>query len=504
MKFAALFLLLVSCISAKDWYVRPTAQGGHDGSSYTNAWGGLAKVVWGANGVKAGDNLYVCGTHNYITHFAYQKNAVGTDGTTASPITIRGDYAGDPGVIIGARHMLPASLVNRGDGTYSIPDTNSCLAAWQGDPTIASKLLSIADTTATCVATPGSIYYWKASNGAFHTIFHPYPNMPNDFYYNWVGGGLWVNGHHDIIITNLPMFGGGSTGVICLTKSGPTAKNITIDNCRLRYGYYAGIFADASGSLNICIKNLKISEVMAGTYAVGGVHDGWKIQNVEVTGGDDADNLLSPFVTADRQALGGQNMRNLLIEFCYVHNWPGDGVIDYVYSGSMMDNVIIRYNKFENLNDPQQLFYHYGIAKHGTTFDQFENNTKGWEIYGNQFINLGGNLLMSVSAGCAIRLKGGAADDGNQTQVHDNIVFDCNSSIFDAAVSNGVGFTGRNNVSLYPKVGGYHVFIQNFNSTSSLILEHNSYVPDGALWVWKSTRQANFVAWKNSSGCDLQ
>src|SRR5690242_9150917 len=80
------------------WYVRPDAShsGIRNGTSFDNAWGGWAEIIWGASGVKAGDILYVCGAHAYTASIA-----VGTHGATSdsSRIVIRGDYASSPGTI---------------------------------------------------------------------------------------------------------------------------------------------------------------------------------------------------------------------------------------------------------------------------------------------------------------------------------------------------------------------------------------------------------------------
>lgn len=86
--------------TGKTWYVRPSggAYGAEDGTSYATAWDGFTNIDWTAAGVQPGDLLYICGTHT-------EAFAVGGSGTApigyslGSPITIRGDYPGDPGVI---------------------------------------------------------------------------------------------------------------------------------------------------------------------------------------------------------------------------------------------------------------------------------------------------------------------------------------------------------------------------------------------------------------------
>lgn len=77
-----------------NWYVRPngTHSATRDGLSYATAWGGWDSIVWAS--LAAGDTLYVCGTYNRT----YAMTMTAHGGTSSSPVTIRGDYAGDPGV----------------------------------------------------------------------------------------------------------------------------------------------------------------------------------------------------------------------------------------------------------------------------------------------------------------------------------------------------------------------------------------------------------------------
>lgn len=79
------------------WYVRPDTShsGTRNGTSYATAWGGWSEIVWGVGGVTAGDDLFVCGVHTRSA-----ATAVGNHGgTTANRVTIRGDFALDPGAI---------------------------------------------------------------------------------------------------------------------------------------------------------------------------------------------------------------------------------------------------------------------------------------------------------------------------------------------------------------------------------------------------------------------
>lgn len=112
---AILLTAVTACGAATDWYVRPPVitgiaangdpipasgvYGSQNGTSYANAWNGLKSVVWGASGVKAGDTLWIAGTHVHrstnINFIAFQGRVNPTNGISGSPVTIRGDYPSD-------------------------------------------------------------------------------------------------------------------------------------------------------------------------------------------------------------------------------------------------------------------------------------------------------------------------------------------------------------------------------------------------------------------------
>jgi hypothetical protein len=69
------------------WYVdNAVVGGGNNGSSWSNAWRSFSSVVWGPNGVKAGDTLYISGGR---TSKIYTESwSVGASGTVDKPIRI--------------------------------------------------------------------------------------------------------------------------------------------------------------------------------------------------------------------------------------------------------------------------------------------------------------------------------------------------------------------------------------------------------------------------------
>lgn len=108
-------LLLFPTISlAANWYVDNAATGLNNGTSWATAWSNFNRIVWGSNGVKAGDTLYISGgsTSKTYTATAHGMLAIGAIGTLGSTITLT----------TGAKSPSPSGhdgLVNfDGNGTY--------------------------------------------------------------------------------------------------------------------------------------------------------------------------------------------------------------------------------------------------------------------------------------------------------------------------------------------------------------------------------------------------
>ena len=118
-----LIIILTSQTYAAEWFVRPSggSYGSENGTSYSNAWDGLGNVIWGTNGVQAGDTLYVCGLHlrHYTSHPPGSLLWDIGSGTSGNRITIRGDYQDDPGVIWGGAILDVNPWASLGSNTYS-------------------------------------------------------------------------------------------------------------------------------------------------------------------------------------------------------------------------------------------------------------------------------------------------------------------------------------------------------------------------------------------------
>ena len=121
-----LFIITGTNSWAKTLYVRPSTSCSvnGDGTAYNcasavgsaGAWNSLANVKWGAGAgkVSAGDTLYICGT---FKHQGYLMPNI--SGTAGSPIVIRGDYTGNPGVIDQSTLITTSWAYNSTTGVYT-------------------------------------------------------------------------------------------------------------------------------------------------------------------------------------------------------------------------------------------------------------------------------------------------------------------------------------------------------------------------------------------------
>jgi len=516
------------------WYVRPGSgtYGNNTGASYANAWDGFASIVWGGTGINQGETLYICGTHIYGTDFSPNQNSINASGTEENPIVIRGDCPNDQGVIIGARKLAAGSFTNNGDGTFNTTFVFQAAIGIQGDPSTENgKLMWVVNSKAAVAAKDGSL--WLDTTPTPDVLWvNPYGDTMEDIYTNYAGTALDLNGNDYITIRNLKLYAGaGNDGVLRLAKSDTSgANNINILNSEIGYGVYTGIYSgySSASSNNILIEDTVIHRSKSGTYMIGNggyQYSNWTFRRVEVYSGEDVNNI---FGGGDRQAIGGQNLGNLLIEDSYIHDWAGEGIIDYMtYSASNpahahinMNNVTIRRNRIINLNDANDQNYHYGIAKHGDSEVDFAERSKNWQIYDNIFANLGGNMSLGgmgvdkKGVGAALRTKGGAASDGDVVKFYNNVVYNANYGIWilnqaggaaqGITYTGGAGFNAKNNIFSNPKDGGYYFYVGTITGGPiSVSSNNNLFYPEGInRFVYNGITKSNLSAWRTVSGQD--
>jgi hypothetical protein len=128
--------------AAGSWYVDNTAGGANSGTSWTNAWNGFSKIVWGASGVKAGDTLFISGG---ATSQVYTEGiSIGASGSAGAFITIRpGKEAGHNGtVIIDCQNTINTAMALHGCSYITIDGVRG--DAMAGDTAYGMKFLNLA------------------------------------------------------------------------------------------------------------------------------------------------------------------------------------------------------------------------------------------------------------------------------------------------------------------------------------------------------------------------
>lgn len=245
MRNVSLLLCLVAAVplEATTWYVRPKAgeYGAEDGTSYETAWDGLSAIVWRQGGVTAGDTLYVCGTFNMQDDGTNLQ--IRASGTSGNPITIRGDYPGDPGVVIGG-YRVTTPWTDAGNGTWSTQRSSASIAAFEGTPGGTEYLLRATSSLAAVQSTDGS-YWHDTETSTFWVNPTGTPESPRDVYTTW-HNAIYGNGQDYIVLQNLTAFCGGSVlGIIHLDKNALTLSSLTSPDGSSLIHLPAGGFTEA-------------------------------------------------------------------------------------------------------------------------------------------------------------------------------------------------------------------------------------------------------------------
>ncbi len=307
-------LCLVSFLSnATTWYVRPGVYttygasfpnptagvyGTQNGTSYANAWNGITSIVWGGAGVNTGDTIYVCGIHEYRKLSGEPSGFSGTTTIGVSGITIRMDYAPDPGTMFGGRLDTTANgFVPFQNGVFShkVPDSNPQsldLFYLSG-----STITRLPQQTNTSWNGPGTYFlnntnYVKLPGGVTPTV----NNVASEVY----GWGFDLNRKSNIVFQActfrgiapirstgtgiryaIPDYAGGFIGekwitfrsCVMLDYQGfslyPGHDNWTFDSCemgRCPYGLYSLIDNQVRGPNSITVTNCFIHDVDTAEY----------------------------------------------------------------------------------------------------------------------------------------------------------------------------------------------------------------------------------------------
>jgi len=505
------------------WYVRPHGgdYGREDGTRYEDAWDGLESIDWAK--IKPGHTLYVSGEFYYSEYRSPMGLVVGASGVPGDLIEINGDCKSvnqsyENGSIWAGVRVAQDEWTGK-DGNLWFKTGWWYNTTYGAGGFLGSEiLLNRAHSKADCSSTEGS-YYHDKTRGVLY--YNPIGDSPTDFWSVFSStGAVYLNGHDYVAIRNLKLRGAtGNRGVVLLNNSLIEPSNASqhwqITGCDIAFGAYTGIYTDMNSDYGLIDGNT-IHDVPSGTYSISrvGMSDNITFSHNEVYSGSDKANIFG-VSRGDRQALGGQCGNNLLFEYNYIHDWLGGGIHVYISGGCESDNVTIRYNRIEHLHDSQNEYTHWGIARLTTSSVTATDRSRNWKIHHNIISDCGGNIGSNPTSsdGIGIRIKSGVPTTGNTTQIHNNVIANCNYGfVWQVDVhEDEIGFDLKNNIFFSYESGGLHIHIArgaHITDFSNVDMDNNIYFPNTASafrWLGQSAKDlAGFREDARNSGITIE
>jgi Concanavalin A-like lectin/glucanases superfamily len=442
--FKSLLILVlavtINCAFAATWYVRPNggSYGTENGTSYANAWDGFSNIVWGTNGVVAGDTLYICGAHldTYLD--------VGASGSEGALITIRGDYSNDPGSIDASTDMLLTT------SDWLEYDTNIWYYRWYSDFTPAQYHNGLYLNGKWAIQTRGWDGYedlenngdWAASSNGWIYIYAP--SNPATFFSSIRHARNYycisVDDCSYVTICNIKLMGSGSkyhieeqdkSGAVIIKNS----SFVTVANCDIHHTS-AGIRLVEGDNSNCIVEYNNITEFQQlyndpfdyhgyGIRIRGNNH---KIRYNFVKGGLDTYNrgtvehsglgIIGRIYDAD----GNDGCKNLIIhnnEVSYVKGY-GINISDCDYVTVNYDTNIKIFNNYVHdgfFSESAGTYDHDAISTGCAESTPTNSPLKGVKVYNNYIANF---------ANSAIQM----CNEWTGYEIYNNIIVECGSDIY--------------------------------------------------------------------------
>jgi hypothetical protein len=494
MKGTLLFsILMIACLFrpafASDWYVRPEGgnYGAEDGTSYAGAWNGLLNVVWGSEGVHAGDTLWVCGLHIHnltnITGPSVQKLAdidLASGTSESARITIRGDYPNDPGIVWGAYKMCHESWVEESDDVWSIALPASHYPDWFFEDITAENwtVLDKASSLEECRNNPGSYYspdYLPRSKLYVHCTDSKSP--VGRIYANRWGYDWKIDGRRYITFLNLKFY---CPPRFSWTGSGIVATHLKWEGCTLWFGEHS-LITPLPGCHHWEVRDCDIAWAAAGGIYTIHYGSGESIKNASqyVFSGNTIHDIGVRVTTSDAHGIGVQGGNNGIIERNHIYNC-GTGITLYSFTFTEMKNNIVRYNF---VRDTHSL----GGANSRGIETQCDNDSLS-DKTGNVFHH---NIVVNCLVGFRFQFE-------DEQEVYNNVACNCDVGI--AAERSYKGYApkikARNNI-FFRSATRHIKFLAGGDTISSADFDFNLYYPDGADKFQLYDRVANFKRWKS-------
>ncbi|GAB6907141.1 hypothetical protein JCM12296A_29770 [Desulfosarcina cetonica] len=508
--FLFLLLLTQTDLYAGEWFVRPAggAYGREDGTSYKNAWNGLAGIIWGTKGVHPGDTLWICGLHLHAIRdrysFGNRALKLGSGTSENERIVLRGDYPNDAGIIWGAGRIEYAQWTDEGNGVWSIP---LIAAIWAGDWIFqdigqnganSHVVLDKADSLSACRLQSGSHFspsYKKGSKLYVHPTDERSPKRRISI--NWWGYRLEFNRQAYLTFKNISFLNPGRVSLDA------RLHHIRWHGCKLIYGMHALIGLHGEHSA-IEVIGCELAWAGNGIYTI---QQNWQAGKTEINktvrdyrfAGNHIHHIGVRPVNwnGDAHAIGIQGGSGGIIEDNLIENC-GTGPGLYAFTHQECKNTVVRRNVVKNL-------HRLGGATGYGVFTMCNQDSLS-DKTGNIFYQ---NVVVNAHVGYRFQFE-------DKQRVFHNMAINCNIGFESTRgyKGNGANVELKNNIFYNSKE--CHVKWTGAAEQFTIDFDHNIYYPDEHDKFWLilkrdvkgcsiviENRKSNFKEWQRHrvKGC---
>ncbi|MCG8338634.1 MAG: right-handed parallel beta-helix repeat-containing protein, partial [Proteobacteria bacterium] len=476
---------------ATNWYVRPkgVGYGKGNGTTYENAWNGLESVIWGKNGVEAGDTLFVCGTHVKFStgwegaeqgQITIQNSGFSND----QRITIRGDYKEEFGVVWGGNRINYENWVDEGDNVWSSKIIGQHDKLWWfqdiaiPNPKSYTPLESMQSVQALKKHIGGAVYWNSSQNTVFvktTDLTHPHHRIFSPNY----GYRFQVIGKEYISFENIDFF----IHPVSLRDT----SHIRWENCTF---YFAGsrMFSFWDNAHHMEILNSEIAWCGNGIYTISSSSTSAP-SSYRFAGNYIHDIGVGLNANSDAHAIGIQGGHNGIIEDNLCVN-SGHPILLYAFTNQTITNNIVRRNTvIDGHTAGSQSSY--GISTQC-------NNDSSSDKTGNQFYQ---NIVINVPIAYRFQFE-----DGHE--VYNNLAYNSRIGLY-----TGRNFINNDGTHLGPKITAVNNI---FNTTEKHIMmgsgarkgyefhsDYNLFDPaNGSRYhfTWHNLKGVDFKSWQAAQG----
>ena len=528
------------------WYVRPwngTAYvyGTGGGDSYANAWNGFLNIVWGSSGVKAGDDLYVCGTHpNPANAVAIaglaldirdtQLDVKASGASESARITIRGDYAGDPGQIVRVKYEFYFDKSNPSGSGWTGPDAYGAYrraAIGTTSPALElDRVTNVVHKLTVATATPSAAPSQWTGGGIICTIsgstyYKPRVGATQTLVYaNNLGRAVNIRNDKDYItVQNLGIFG-------CTTERGAVyisngCDHLVLDGLRVEYNAWTAIkidrmdASDVDGAGLACnfgeIKNCYANQFKDAVYFVSGTYkhsDWWIHDNVFENGYQDGRYGATGI---DYHGICLEGGSNHVVENNVIRHVGTTGILVDLKEGtwptdSEVSNVTIRNNWIEDVHSAVDTYNQFGIAVSTTVANHVPDHSLNDQVYNNVIIGAAKRGISAMACG-----EPSSPTLGKAWTFANNLLADNYASLYfkDGDTTGHAWYGGFDFYNDIVMDSDYLHMQHIYNSTTlpsaDLKINYTLYDPNpaspGGLFKWSNVLY-DFAGWKIASGKD--